>query len=194
MDSGPTQKGRQPPQGFGLPFVWHITCCPSWKRPEASWASLPVQRGLPLSAFYCLELCWLSGWPAEIPHLSSASESIPETHEEQKGSGASCQGTRQVNMQQPKGTKTAGRRPVLPDLLLLFLFFSLTFWPHSMACRILVPRPGIESVPPGVEAQSLNCSTVREVPSPLSRLLLLIPPFLRTSDASPCQPGAQDTR
>lgn len=36
--------------------LYDITCCPSWKRPEASWASLPVQRGLPLSAFYCLEL------------------------------------------------------------------------------------------------------------------------------------------
>ena len=30
-------------------------------------------------------------------------------------------------MQQPEGTETAGRRPVLPDLLLLFLFFFFNF-------------------------------------------------------------------
>ena len=32
-----------------------------------------------------------------------------------------------------------------------------------MACRILVPRPGIEPVPPAVEAGSLNHWTAREV-------------------------------
>ena len=33
-----------------------------------------------------------------------------------------------------------------------------------VACRILAPRPGIEPVPPAVEAQSLNHWTTREVP------------------------------
>ena len=33
-----------------------------------------------------------------------------------------------------------------------------------MACRILVPRPGIEPMPPAVEAQSPNHWTAREVP------------------------------
>ena len=33
-----------------------------------------------------------------------------------------------------------------------------------MACGILVPQPGIEPVPPAVEAQSLNHQTTREVP------------------------------
>ena len=32
-----------------------------------------------------------------------------------------------------------------------------------MACGILVPQPGIESMPPAVEAQSLNHWTTREV-------------------------------
>ena len=32
-----------------------------------------------------------------------------------------------------------------------------------MACGILVPRPGIEPVPPAVEAQSLNHWTTREI-------------------------------
>ena len=38
-----------------------------------------------------------------------------------------------------------------------------------MACGILVPRPGIEPVPPAVEAQSLNHLTSRE--APIERLL-----------------------
>ena len=33
-----------------------------------------------------------------------------------------------------------------------------------MACGILVPRPGMEAVPPAVEAWSLNHWTTREVP------------------------------
>ena len=33
-----------------------------------------------------------------------------------------------------------------------------------MACRILVPRPGINPVPPALEARSLNHWTAREVP------------------------------
>ena len=37
------------------------------------------------------------------------------------------------------------------------LFFFLIFWPCHKACRILVPRPGIEPAPPVVEARSLNC-------------------------------------
>ena len=38
------------------------------------------------------------------------------------------------------------------------------FWPHHTACGTLVPRPGIEPVPPAVEAWSLNHWTPREVP------------------------------
>ena len=34
-----------------------------------------------------------------------------------------------------------------------------------MACRILVPQPGIEPVPPAVEAQSPNHWAAREFPS-----------------------------
>ena len=37
------------------------------------------------------------------------------------------------------------------------------FWPHSAACGILVPKPGIEPAPPAVEAWSLNHWTAREV-------------------------------
>ena len=43
-------------------------------------------------------------------------------------------------------------------------FFFFFFWPHHAACGILVPQPGIEPVPPAVEAQSLNHWTAREVP------------------------------
>lgn len=44
----------------------------------------------------------------------------------------------------------------------LFDSFTLLFcfWPHN----ILVPWPGIEFMPPALEAQSLNHFTTREVP------------------------------
>ena len=41
-------------------------------------------------------------------------------------------------------------------------FFFL--WPSHAACLTLAPPPGIESVPPVVEAQSLNHCITREVP------------------------------
>ena len=43
---------------------------------------------------------------------------------------------------------------------ILCLFF---FWPCHAACGILLPQPGVEPVPPAVEAQSLNHWTAREV-------------------------------
>ena len=47
-----------------------------------------------------------------------------------------------------------------------FLFFSFLFffWLCCMACGILVPQPGIEPMPPALEAQSFNHWTAREVP------------------------------
>ena len=51
-------------------------------------------------------------------------------------------------------------------LFFKFLFnFSFFFWPHHMVGGILVPWPGIELVPPAVEAQSPNHWTTREFPS-----------------------------
>ena len=47
----------------------------------------------------------------------------------------------------------------------IVFFFFLIFWSHCAACRILVPRPGIELMCPALEAQSLNHWTTREVPS-----------------------------
>ena len=47
-----------------------------------------------------------------------------------------------------------------------FLPFPLPcFWPRCPACGILVPRPGIEPMPPALEAQKLNHWTAREVPT-----------------------------
>ena len=45
--------------------------------------------------------------------------------------------------------------------VILFLPFSLFFWLSHMACRILVPQPGIEPVPPTVEARSPNTGMPR---------------------------------
>ena len=49
-------------------------------------------------------------------------------------------------------------------IFLTFFSFSIFFWPHSMACGILVPWPGIESRPLAVGAQSPNHWTTREFP------------------------------
>ena len=46
-------------------------------------------------------------------------------------------------------------------LLLLFLLF-LFFWLSHEGCGLLLPQSGIETVPPEVEVQSLNCWTTRE--------------------------------
>ena len=51
-----------------------------------------------------------------------------------------------------------------------FIFILKNFWPHPEACGILVARPGIELVPPALEAQSLNHWTARDVPVIISYL------------------------
>ena len=45
-----------------------------------------------------------------------------------------------------------------------FLFFCFIFWPCCMACRILVPWPGVNPRPPALGAQRLNHWTAREAP------------------------------
>ena len=54
----------------------------------------------------------------------------------------------------------------LSILKVLFLDQSFFFFsrPCHAAYRILVPRPGMESMPPAVEAQSLNHWPAEEVP------------------------------
>ena len=42
------------------------------------------------------------------------------------------------------------------------VFFFFSFWPHYLACGILVPWPGIEPSPPAVVARSLNHWTIRK--------------------------------
>ena len=44
------------------------------------------------------------------------------------------------------------------------LLLPPTFRPHCIACKILVPQPGIELVSSSVEVQSPNHWTTREVP------------------------------
>ena len=52
------------------------------------------------------------------------------------------------------------------SLMLFFFSFFPTFWPRSVACGVLVPRPGIEPEPPALEVGSLNPWTAREGPGP----------------------------
>ena len=48
------------------------------------------------------------------------------------------------------------------SLVFYFLFLFFNFWPNLAACRILVPRPGTEPVPPAMEVRSPNHWTTRE--------------------------------
>ena len=48
--------------------------------------------------------------------------------------------------------------------LCIGFYYLFIFLPHLEACRILVPLPGIETMPPTVKAQSSSHRTTREVP------------------------------
>ena len=60
-------------------------------------------------------------------------------------------------------------------------FFGFLFWLRHVACRILIPRPGIGPALPAVEARSPNHWTAREVPMPqifeMSQFFLPLPTF-----------------
>ena len=60
------------------------------------------------------------------------------------------------------------QKKVVRQIGILFLF-----WLHRVACRILVPQPGIEPVSPALEARSLNHWTAREVPDWHSLILMI---------------------
>ena len=55
---------------------------------------------------------------------------------------------------------------LLEDTCLSLTPHIIIFFSHCTAweCRVLVPQPGIEPVPPAVVEQSLNHCTAREVP------------------------------
>ena len=53
------------------------------------------------------------------------------------------------------------------DFCLIFYYCNYLFFGHA-GCGILVPRPGVESMPPAVEAWSPNHCTAREIPGFLS--------------------------
>ena len=52
----------------------------------------------------------------------------------------------------------------MQGIILSIVPISFFFLPHRMACRILVPQPGIKPTPPALEAWSLNHWMAREVP------------------------------
>ena len=62
------------------------------------------------------------------------------------------------------------RPSTLPSWFLIPLFFFnnsfyfILFWPRRAACKILVPRPGIEPTPPAVEVWIFNHWTAGGVP------------------------------
>ena len=68
------------------------------------------------------------------------------------------------------GTQTRTIRVLSQDS---FFFF----WPHYASCRILVPRPRIEPMPPAVEAQGLSAGLAGKSLSGFFLLELAGPPF-----------------
>ena len=54
--------------------------------------------------------------------------------------------------------------PTHHSVYLSVVFFFFFFGPHPMACRILVPQPGIETMPPAVEASSPTYWITRDIP------------------------------
>ena len=62
----------------------------------------------------------------------------------------------------PSPTFRCGMPETEGTLETIFRPFLFTYWLHSTACRILFPQPGIEAMPPAVEAQSVNHWTTRE--------------------------------
>ena len=74
------------------------------------------------------------------------------------------------------------------DSMIIYLVFLLHLWLllfkikflHHAACDILVPQPGIEPVPPALEAWSLNHWTTKEVPFlwPPSHLCFFLGSFI----------------
>ena len=64
----------------------------------------------------------------------------------------------------PRWTVTCLEQPLKPPLQFPSKSSHfLNFWPCHMTCRILVPQPGIEPMPPAVEAQSPDHWTATEV-------------------------------
>ena len=54
--------------------------------------------------------------------------------------------------------------PSISFYLLKCIFKIIIIFGHTMWCRMLLPWPGIEPVPPALEVQSLKHWTAREVP------------------------------
>ena len=126
----------------------------------------------------------------QVRALGQSVEGTPPTHLECRGARRGpglCQGRKAPR--QP-GRNHTGRysepacdatfwRDCLTILLFYppqfyFIFSILLFlWPCHIACGILVPQPGMETVPPVLEVWSLNCWGARKVPL----LTMLMPSF-----------------
>ena len=64
--------------------------------------------------------------------------------------------TTQQNTQQMKELLTLDSLQQSELDIKMGIFTICFYWLHCVACRILVPQPGIKLMPPAVEAQSLN--------------------------------------
>ena len=107
---------------------------------------------------------WVQSLSGEDPleketaaHSSILAWRIPQTEEP---GGLQSTGFARVGQ---GSTTTKGHRDCMLFLIIIFEFL-LIYWLHLTACGILVPRPGIKSMAPGVEALSLSHWSTREVP------------------------------
>ena len=59
-------------------------------------------------------------------------------------------------------------------LFILKYILFIYFWPCCAACGTLVSQPGIEPVPPALQAQNLKCWIAREVPMTLFKMFVIL--------------------
>ena len=120
------------------------------------------------------EMARQSDCPLLISHTHTHPPSLgPEggSPHDREGEGASCPNELTPNRLDPKVF------PFLLDYMNVYIslyggdfIYLLTylaiylFWPHHVGCGILVPQPGIKSMPPAVGAWSLNHWTTRTSP------------------------------
>ena len=101
-----------------------------------------------------------SGWPRGERRLVEGWVSIPVL--EKQMDCVSCK--RSSGNTAPPARLLTGHDWGVPDRYLKCtqIFFSFLFWPHPIACKTLVPQPGIKPTPLALKARSCNYCTARK--------------------------------
>ena len=145
--------------GAGVSTYGRVCSRPAGRCWLSAGTSARAEAGRPASLLTgCLVFLQHSGW---TPGFSGKETFLQLPHRECRASDSETL---------PSAPFSLFLTQKLSPFTFLFLNFYLFFWPCLLACRILVPQPGIEPMSPAVETQTLNHWTAREIPgSPLKR-------------------------